>query len=80
MLEFPIISWNIVLFREIFNFISRNTKVIFYAKFRIHTIWHVYKFCSRAATGSSKSGDPILHRESPHIKKRIDATSNLKKN
>jgi hypothetical protein len=30
---------------------------------------HVYKFCWRATAGSDKSGDPILHREHPHIKK-----------
>jgi hypothetical protein len=39
---------------------------------------HVYEFCRRAAAGSGNSGDPILHREPPFIKKnRSDATAIL---
>jgi hypothetical protein len=35
---------------------------------------HVYKFWGRAAAGSGKAGDPILH----HIKNRSDATDDFK--
>jgi hypothetical protein len=39
---------------------------------------HVYKFCWRVATDSGKSADLILHRESPILKHRSDATGDFK--
>jgi hypothetical protein len=39
---------------------------------------HIYKFCWRAAVGSSKSADLFLHHESSLIKHCIDATGDFK--
>jgi hypothetical protein len=39
---------------------------------------HIHEFRGRSAAGSGKSGDPILHQELPHIKKRSDATGDFK--
>jgi hypothetical protein len=39
---------------------------------------HVYKFFWHVAAGSGKSADNILHRETPILKNRIDATGDFK--
>jgi hypothetical protein len=36
------------------------------------------KFCGHAAVNSCKSGEPILHRERPHIKSRSSLTDDFK--
>jgi hypothetical protein len=39
---------------------------------------HVYEFCGRAAAGSGKSADPILHCEPHVLKHRSDVMGDFK--